>query len=94
MVAMVTSLVNRHVRRRQAPRFPLGPRSRIVSVLHDYPFPMSLDMVADLVGQSRSDVERYIEPYIHNGWIHQEGDLISLSDQGALASDQGLLAPG
>ncbi len=69
-------------RLRRAPRTAIGPRTRIVHVLNDYP-DLPIDTLADLVGQSRNAVERYIAPLIQTGVIERQGDIIRVTDRGA-----------
>lgn len=73
----------RSVRRRSraTARTAIGPRTKIVHLLYEYP-ELPIDTVAVLASQSRDAVERYIEPLIHQGLIERRGDILRLTAKG------------
>lgn len=66
-----------------SPLASAGPRSRIVAILLEYSkTSIPIDFVANLVGLTSDQVEFYVAPLVEQGLIRQEGDLLSLTNEG------------
>ena len=59
-----------------------GPRTRIVDVLARYRGRLRIGVVANLAGQTRGEVEEYIEDLVQQGYIGREEEYIWLTREG------------